>query len=269
MRAAFVLALALGAAPAAARSCERREARVDEKGFTVRVLRYGQETPAERAVLVMPPTGGTNVIDRSYARRLCKAGFDVSILEGWTGDDEYALDLGVHQRFYERAQRAIAAVLAASPARFHGLLGTSVGGIHAAVAASAHERLHAVFVVTAGAPISRVIVDSDQQAMRDAKRLRRERLGFKDDEEYRKALDARIRLDPFKLPPRYKGKRLGMAVSPADTTVPYSTQKALQELWSPARVIVVGGGHMGSIVRTWLFHSDEIEEFFRSASEPS
>ena len=51
----------------------------DDGDFKVQILQYNCESDpvkaADKTLLIMPPTGGTNYIDQSYAKQFCKAGF--------------------------------------------------------------------------------------------------------------------------------------------------------------------------------------------------
>lgn len=226
---------------------------------------YQSKSPAQKSILIVPPTGGTNYIDRSYAEAFQKNGMDVYILNYWTGDDEVNFDLGVHQRFYTRAQKAIGLVIDHIQTPKIGLLGTSVGGLHGAVAASSQPRLDSVFVITAGVSIPEVVVHSDQKAMINAKAKRYEKYGFQNDEQYFIALSKEFFLDPTKLPPIYKSKKLGLSIGIKDTTVTTKTQNQLLELWNPKKVIQFENGHFWAIVKTWFFKKSDIVEFFQKS----
>ena len=87
------------------------EMKIGSAEFQVDVTYYQALAPAKKSIIIMPPTGGTNYVDRSYAETFQKKGFDVYILNHWTGDDEVNIDLAIHQRFYTRSQKAIAATI--------------------------------------------------------------------------------------------------------------------------------------------------------------
>jgi len=231
------------------------------------VVFVGPNRGSKRAVLIMPPTGGTNFIDRSYARRLCYAGFEVFILSRWTGDDEKDIHLDLHQKFYSRGVRAIETVLKNIPHQFIGLLGTSVGGLFAAVAASSVDRLDAVFTIVGGAPIPSVVVYSDQEAMVKLKKNRYALYGFKNDEDYLQRLSQEFHLDPFELETKFSGKDLGMVIATQDTIVGSQDQQRLRELWKPRKVIELANGHFWGILNTWLFYSRDVVRFFEESSQ--
>jgi hypothetical protein len=234
--------------------------------FQAQVLQYQCAKPALQSILIMPPTGGTNYLDRSYAKTLCENGFDVVILEHWTQDNEFTLDLQIHRKFYLRAQKAIGMVLEHIKTPFVGILGTSVGAIHAAIAVSRFEKIDAAFTITGGAGVNEIIALSEQEILVDAKKKRFEMLGFKNDQEYIHALKPYIPYEPLTMPKPNSHQILGMAIASKDTVVPIRNQNLLRKFWSPKTVIEVSGNHKYSIIKTWFFHRQKIVEFFKNAS---
>ncbi|MBC7371206.1 MAG: hypothetical protein H7326_06560 [Bdellovibrionaceae bacterium] len=233
----------------------------------VQVGFYKSVDPGKKSVLIIPPTGGENVLDRSYASNLCEGGFDVYLLQHWNNDDDNSIDLGIHQRAYDSVQQAIAETLSQIQSPFIGILGTSVGAIHVSSAMSLHPRLDAAFLIVGGAPIANVIATTDQEALVKARKIRFEMLHYKNDAEYIAALDKEIHTDPFKLPQGFRGKTLGMVISSDDTTVNYKYQLQLKELWQPQTLIELSNGHFFAILKTWLFHKMEIVHFFQNAAQ--
>ncbi|MBC7419771.1 MAG: hypothetical protein H7328_03495 [Bdellovibrio sp.] len=254
--------LFFGCASKATRDYETTEITLGKADFQVRISKYSADKPSKKSLLIMPPTGGTNFIDRSYARRFSKSGYDVYILDGWSGMNEQATDLELHQRLYTNAQKAIRIVLDHIKSPYIGLLGTSVGALHGAVAASTQDRINSVFIIVGGAPIAEVIITSDQKAMVELKKARKERYQFKTDEEYRLALDKAFQLEPMKLGNQYQNKALGMAIALEDETVPTMTQVQLKNFWKPTKVVNYTSGHFWGIIKTWWYDEDIVYDFF-------
>jgi hypothetical protein len=251
---------------AAASSCQGESQSFTDNQFQVVVLKYPGAGHPQKTLIIVPPTGGTNYLDMNYGKYFCTEGFDVFVLDHWTLHDEVSFDLEVHDRFYSRAQRAIDLVLENINTPFVGILGTSVGGLHTAVAMAQHSRLDAAFVITGGISIPEVVVTSDQKAMTDAKEKRQKMYGFKTDEEYLKALTKVMPLDPLNFPAP-KGKDLGMVIATEDTTVPTKTQENLRNFWQPEAVIELSNGHFWGIVKTWLFHKKDVIAFFEKSAK--
>ncbi|HXH31291.1 MAG TPA: acyl-CoA thioester hydrolase/BAAT C-terminal domain-containing protein [Bacteriovoracaceae bacterium] len=243
--------------------CFRTKRDIRSSDFVAQVQSYIPQTHRGH-VIIVPPTGGTNVLDRSYARSLCAAGLSAHILSNWSGDDEFNLELEIHTRFYARANRAIRVVVNSfPPGDFIGILGTSVGGIHAAIAASQLPRISTAFIITGGAHVPGIIAYSTQQAMRNAWEHRQKKYGFKNKQEYVTALEKVIELEPGDL--SNSGKKLGLVIGEQDHVVPTANQERLRSLWKPQKLIVYNFDHLPTIVLTWLFNSREVVSFFAQA----
>lgn len=236
----------------------------DHENFEVGVLEYVSKKNLGN-IIIVPPTGGTNLIDRSYAKSFCAEGFNTFVINHWTDDNEYNPELEIHTRFYGRAHRAIRILLDTLPKdSFIGIVGTSVGGLHAAIATSRFPEIKAAFIITGGAHIPSIVAYSTQVAMENVWLERKKIYGFKDREEYVKALEKVIKLEPMGL--IGSKKKLGMVIGQKDTVVPTRNQKLLQTLWSPQKVITFNYDHFLSIVFTWLFKTSDIVSFFREAT---
>ncbi|MGE3610152.1 MAG: hypothetical protein AB7I27_11235 [Bacteriovoracaceae bacterium] len=233
--------------------------------FKVNISKFqNTHTTADITILIIPPTGGTNFLDMSYAKAFSENGMDAIVINRWSEDDEYNLELEIHQRFYSRAQKAIETVLSHITTPQIGILGTSVGAIHASVATSLFTKIQKSFLITGGAPIAEIIAHSEQSLMLEAKEKRFKIHQFKNVKEYIVALDKVISYDPIKLTPNFKGKKLGMSIGLKDTVVPYSNQLQLQKLWNPDMVIEFNNNHFISIVKTWFLKRNDIIKFFKS-----
>lgn len=253
------------------------EKTISDPNFQVRFLEYSPTpdltTAARKTVLIIPPTGGTNFIDRSYAKALCKAGLRAVILNHWSEDDEFNYELEIHTRFYSRAQRAIdllvkefsgpasTEVTTASKTEI-GILGTSVGALHASIAFARRPEITSAFLIVGGGDIADIIVHSNQGVMEDAKRERFQRYGFKSNEEYKSALDKILPYEPLKIEFDRSRKRLGMVISASDLTVPGKNQLQMRDQWKPDVIYESRWQHMGAIVSTWLFDTRNVVEFF-------
>lgn len=246
--------------------CQPIQNSVTEFDFTVKILSYLPSKPSDKTLFIFPPTGGTNSIDKSYASQFCKKGYQVQILDGWTKDQETEIDFEIHQSFYSKAQKAIGLALSQSKTKFNGLIGTSVGGLHASISASLQDRLDAVFVITAGTPIAEVVVYSAQEAMQGLNKRRKEKFQTTSDADQVARIGQAFQLEPTTLTQGFKSKDLGVSIATQDTVVPIEQQNKLKELWKPKKEIYIHNDHFWGIVKTWLFHSDELLEFFEHSA---
>lgn len=246
-----------------AKDCFFEQKKMGREDFFLEA-RFYPRADSLKSVIILPPTGGTNLIDRSYARLLCAEGYNVYILDKWTGYDEYALDLDIHRRYYARTQRAVETIVGEIPATHSiGILGTSVGALHAAIAAGKIERIgHALFI-TGGTDITGLIVDSDQAVMKDAREKRNKMFGFRTRDDYYNELRKHIELDPLFYEEELRKKKISMVVADNDTTVPGIYQRLLQKITGSKRVLEMNDNHFWAIMKTWLFHKDFVVKSFQ------
>lgn len=239
-------------------------------GVWVRLTEYAGSS--RRYILIFPPTGGSTVLDRSFARLFCQAGFTSIIMEEWSGGQDYSLDLGIHQRHYEAAQAAVDRVLSDIRLRSStqgqflvGVLGTSVGAIHAATALQLHADVHAGFLITGGAPLAQVIARSDQKVLQDAFAERKKAFGISSEEEYIRLLNEKIFFDPTKLGRGFAGKSIGVLIGDKDTTVPTANQEVLADFLEAKTRLHLPHNHFVTIVRSWLTEKTKIQKFFEES----
>ncbi|MFN9066399.1 MAG: hypothetical protein ACK5V3_04175, partial [Bdellovibrionales bacterium] len=202
-------------------------------------------------LIILPPTGGTNLIDRSYAQMFCQKGYQVITLNNWTGADDTSPDFSLHQRVHASAQKALNLVISKFPSDFTGVLGTSLGGVFASTAAHNLENIDAVFTITAGTPISDIIVHSQQKDLIKLKSHRSQALGITEPQDQIQKIRQVFYLEPLDLPPKHKSKCLGMVIAQQDTVVPAFYQYQLRDLWQPHKVIEVNYNHFWGIINTW------------------
>lgn len=252
--------------------CESEPRSVVADGFEVDYVHYRLSAGSDRAIIIMPPTGGTTFLESRYASRFCQAGFSVYVVSAWTGMSETSVELSIHNRLFGRAQRAIQTLTEYAPEAFVGLMGTSVGGLHAATAAGHVEGVSATFVIAAGAPVASVIAFTDQEALKTLRQRRMERFGFDSQAAYRDALALEFHWEPLAFADAARDRPLGMVVVRGDRTVPTPYQEQLREAWRPDVDYSVSGFPVGAhpvgILQAWWFHAQDILDFFLQASDP-
>jgi len=233
-------------------------------GFTVKYQEFqpSEKKAVPRTVVIFPPTGGVTYIEKAYAKAMAKRGATVKVIETWTDLPNPGIALSLHQKLHERAMRALKMIHATIP-RGHkvSLLGTSLGGIYAAVATHQFDFMDRVFVIAAGSSIPKIIAFSEHDSMTPLRKQRKEKFGFPDNAAYAAAIDEVFFLDPSDRPEGSKGKTLGMAISLKDKAVPTEFQEDLKNLWNPTKIIPINAGHFWSIVTTWASHKNEIAKF--------
>lgn len=235
---------------------------ISHEKFQVQTMVYKPNKPRNKTVIIIPPTGGVNYIDRSYAKQLQKKGAEVIIVTSWSGDQENKTDLELHQRLHSRAMKAIGLVLQTIPTdQTISILGASLGGIYTSVAVELFDRIDKAFVIAAGVPIPEVIAVSTNSEMKELRNKRKKTMNFKTSKEYANAIHAVFNLDPLDLPNKHGDKKLGMIVLLKDKSVPTTNQLKLKEHWKPSYYKELNKSHFWGIVKTWWSYSDEVTDF--------
>ena len=248
------------------RACKPVDSTLDAAGFEVEFEHYSPSANSARTVIVMPPTGGSTFLESRYATLFCDAGFGVYVVRGWTGMAETSIELALHHRLFGRAQQAINLVAEDAPVGFVGILGTSVGGLHAATAVGHLDRISAGFVIAAGAPVADVIAYTEQGELASLREERMRHFGFADQTAYRDALAAEFAWEPLAFLSSAREKPLGMVPVRGDKTVPTPLQEQLRKAWRPEADYTVSGFPLGAhpvgIFQAWLLHRQDILVFF-------
>lgn len=228
---------------------------IEDKNFQVAFERYPAttENKEKRTVIILPPTGGINFLDRSYARGLSRRGADVLVLKSHTGEKEKSIDLGLHERIHSAALRGFAMMLDSVPKDHEvSVMGTSLGGLYAAIAVNRHPEVKRALIIGAGAPIPKVIAESTTEGMIYLRKKRAQEFTFDSPADYAAAIAKRFTLDPLSTGEAFRTKDLGMIIFTEDTAVPTKYQKELRDFWQPKLLIERENSHFWGIVQTWL-----------------
>ncbi len=246
--------------------CDSESLQLQE--FDIRLTRH---QPQNRLglILIMPPTGGSNFLDRQYAELLCENRFEAIIVEGWRGLGDKSLDLSIHKQLLGRGQQVIQAVLNEFEQPFIGILGTSVGALHGMTAFGKDQRIQAAFLIAGGGPIHKVIARSDEETLKMYRKKRMQKFGYSSVEEYEKALSSAIpkELDALTYAETIAEKPLALVVSDDDQTVSTQFQLNWEQAFEPDETYRFESSHFWTIVKTWWFHEEKIKNFFLKASE--
>lgn len=214
-------------------------------------------------VIILPPTGGTNALDKKFAKYFYKHGLDVIIVDHWKDEDEYNLDLEIHNRFYRRGNQALSLIVETLPLHDIYLLGTSVGGIHSVVASVTIPNIKKIFSIVGGISISEIIAKSDQEILVKGKIERQKMFNFSDDQDYIQRLFNANEYEPERFAFSHKIKT-GQIIALKDTTVPSYTQENLKQFWKTEISYYMKNTHFWAIVKSYFFYRKRILKFFLS-----
>ena len=218
---------------------------------------------SDRSIILLPPTGGENILDQWYANYLCSAGFQVVLLQTWAHQTEAKLDMGMHD---EGAQRSLAAIRHVldylKPQRPNqvGILGTSVGALSSTLALGFEPRLSTAVLIVGGTGQAEIIGRSTEATAAKLREARMKEFHYQTVDEYVAALQQRVKIDPTDFVDFTGPKKVLAFVGLKDVTVPTKNQKELVALFH-AESVEYEGDHLATIKNT-AWHSDQISAFF-------
>lgn len=218
---------------------------------------------SSRAVLILPPTGGKNRLDEQYAERLCERGIEAWILTAWDTDQpDYSLKENVlsHDQAGLRGISAVRQIVTQMPGTL-GILGTSAGGILAAVALAVEPRFTTGVLIAAGADLPEIVANSDLQTLRDLREQRMRDYHLTADQ-YKQFLRENVLLDPKWFGQELQAKKIGMIFATQDHTVPYQQQLYLRDISHASEITSFDDDHVNTIVQTGLLIPHQVLDFF-------
>ncbi len=236
---------------------------VSADGFKVEWRDYAPSKKSLKpTVMILPPTGGTTILDRAFAGALCRRGRHVVIAERWTDFDEVAFDFDLHNRFFGRASRALTMIAERYPGPVH-IIGTSVGALFGISALVRIPSVDRAVLIVGGVPFTEVIARSDTKDMIRLREERRKRFGVTGDKDYVDRLNAvfkwndldRLSADVL------KNKNLLLIMGAEDYGVPTLNQRNFAARFPGAQAIVHDSGHFGTIVKSFFLDFDTIIKF--------
>lgn len=219
---------------------------------------------APRTVILLPPTGGENILDQGYANHLCARGFQVMMLQTWHKQLEVKLDPEMHN---EGAVRALSAVRHAldylRPDRNTqvGILGTSIGAISASLALGFDGRLNTGALIVGGVGFPEIVARSTEQGAAKLREERMKALGITDLEAYVALMKEKVTVEPGDFA-EFSGKKKVLAfVGTEDLTVPTANQRDLVRAFG-AEQDEFKGDHLETILNTFWWKKGQITRFF-------
>ncbi|MGE0631270.1 MAG: hypothetical protein AB7O96_02605 [Pseudobdellovibrionaceae bacterium] len=216
---------------------------------------------AHEAILIVPPTGGENTIDRGYAYLFCQDGYDAVIISTWDQIEDVDMNLKTQDIAVVRAVSAIrtAVDFVKKPT---GILATSMGSILTSVTLAVESRFKAAFLIVGGAPISEIMATSQNKKVRVIREARMKAHHFTTADQYRRALKKAMKIDLNSLVQPIAGLKLKMVIATADDTVPTKNQFQLWNSFGRPENIQLKTGHTSAVLKTFSSHSHDVLEFF-------
>ena len=240
---------------------------VDKNLRSISVTVYqSSNAQTKKAVIIVPPTGGVNIIDQGYANKLCSNGITVALLNGWEHQLDVSLDLKMHDNGalrYLSAIRHTVEFLEDRSLTSIGLLGTSIGAIGGSLAFGIDERISAATFIVGSGRFADVVAYSDEKGATKLRELRMKLFDLESIEQYRDLLEKSITIEPSKYLNEARTRPSLVIVADKDTTVPSEYQNELANALASER-IDRQGSHLQVIKDTYWYESEKIVSFFNN-----
>jgi hypothetical protein len=242
---------------------ETRDPVTREAGF-VQLRIYHSRKESDRSVILLPPTGGENILDQGYANHLCSNGLNVAMLQTWHKQLEVTLDMGMHDNGAVRSLSAIRHTLdylKPSRATQVGILGTSVGALSSSLALGFEPRLSAAVLIVGGTGFAEIVARSTEKGATSLREARMKEHGLRSVEEYVALLSRHVVIEPGDFA-EFSGRKKVLAfVGTKDDTVPTRNQRDLVRTYG-AESDEYAGDHTQTILNTFTWKRGKISAFF-------
>jgi hypothetical protein len=211
------------------------------------------------AVVLLPPIGGVNILDRSTAETLCDYGMAGIILSNdFANIQKQAkgdlLPPDDHQETFYRISAAIKGTMTMvdqDPNLDYGkmgIFGVSLGGILGSFVMTTQPDIAAGYFVVAGGDIPRILATSDQDEVSTIRRKRMQTENIESQEEYELFLRKNITLDPVDLAMTMLPETLNMVIAERDSAVPTPNQFMLHEAFGEPTAAYYDNSHVSTVI---------------------
>ena len=244
------------------------------------------ENPTDKAVLVMPPTGGENIADRNVARTLCARGLN-TIIFNYTQRSGVVLDFSVHDEDTENVLGSLNGFLQARSEKRFVVVGASLGSLYSSLAlslgqgtpgalASGHSedwpalrKLKGAVLTVSGGSLAEILTDSQIPSVKTQVQERMHSFSIPNRQKYLERMRASIHLDTLQLACASLRERVFLFQSNTDVIVPANTQVNLWQAYGRPERAIFATDHMWSIAWVYFFRTDTIftkaQKFFNDS----
>lgn len=220
-------------------------------------------------VLILPPIGGVNTVDKSIASYLANRG--VNVLIALTPEDIADVNRPITDidGFLIRTTVSVRHLIdfaterpAVDPARIGGF-GASLGGIRLLTLIGVDERVSSSVIYVGAGNIPEVLANSEQDIIQNYREHKMKELGIDSREEYLDLLKANSTVEPLDNVHNFEADNVFMKISNKDKSVPTVNQWETQEVIGTQNYKATNSGHVGAVIGA-LFERGRIYRFLKS-----
>ncbi len=220
-----------------------------------------------RAVIIMPPTGGENIIDNQWANVLCSKGIRAVIIRSFELFPEDGFNLNMYDIEALRSLAAIrqtAEYLQRTGTKSIGLLGTSLGALQGAFATMVDDRINVATFIVGGLGLGEIAAASQEPEQAKLRDIRMQAWHLTQDQ-YTDKLRQAVHVDAVPYadnPTLAQRKKVLSIVALKDTYVPTPNQMRLYHVWGDQQLITSDHDHVETVVKAALLHGAAVSDFF-------
>lgn len=236
---------------------------IDGAPFELKIKTFTPTNEFNKQVIILPPIGGVTTLESKYANKICARGAAAYVFVNWTNDMEQSVDdLAVHGRGTLRGLFAVELFLKnyKLPTR---ILGTSLGGVYAGVAAGKFNLIEKVAIIASGTNLSHILATSTLPDLVNLKKLRFTHFHFNNDSDYAQAIKNNLPIEAENFKSRLSNKKLLFMKTNGDSVIKPQYQNELVQLFLKENRLVYTSrlGHTKGIIMFYVRRSNLIANF--------
>lgn len=210
------------------------------------------------AVIMIPPVGGVNLLDKRTAGTLCDSKIAGIIVANDFANIQYQADKALlppedHQKTFHRIGAAVKGIMKMISDDKNldydrvGMFGVSLGGILGSFVMATQPDIAAGYFVVAGGDVPQILATSKQDEVSKIRARRMREQGFKNSAEYEEFLREYITFDPADLGITMPRDTINMMISRQDTRVPTENQFLLHKAFNEPEATYSSKEHLMAI----------------------
>lgn len=220
-------------------------------------------------IIILPPIGGVNTVDKSIASYMANRGHNVLI--ALTPEDIADVKRPVDDidGFLIRTTVSVRHLIdfalerpKVDASRIGGF-GASLGGIRLLTLIGVDERISASVVYVGAGNIPEILANSEQDIIKNYREHKMKELNLRDREEYLDLMRANSTVEPLHNVHNFEADNVYMKISNKDTSVPTVNQWETQNAIGTQNYRETDRGHVQAIVAA-LFERSRIYKFYQS-----
>ncbi len=233
------------------------------------LLNEYEATGSTRAIIIMPPTGGENIVDQYYANQFCSKGIRAVIVNNFEMFPESGVDLKMYDIEALRSLAAIrqtAEYLSRTGTKSIGLIGTSLGALQGSLGVMVDDRINVATFIVGGMGLAQIVAASEEPEQAQLRKLRMDMWKL-DQKQYAEKVRQAIHVDTFAFEDdaTLKDRKKVMSIiAIGDTYVPTENQMRLYRVWGTQPKITMVRPHVDTVMRSALMHATEIYTFMNN-----